>query len=569
MVSLDLLREGPIQARLIELLRAQTWARGHSLIFWACMSMLVASLLFGGGTKAGFLSDVVLELVAIPAFLIALTSLIDLPLKASTSGTRWALLLCLSIGIMPLLQLVPLPSWIWTRLPSRENVEAVFNLLGGYLPWMPISVLSNATWVSFLSLLAPMAIFLAVVQLSYLERRQLTMVIVAMGVISSFIGLMQVAQGPSSPLRFFAFTNTMEAVGFFANRNHFAALLYSALPFAAAWAIDVAFKSGSWADLKRFAAKTVVVLAACSIVLIVLIAGETVARSRAGLFLTIVALAGAFALVFTDRRSASSGVTPSKLLVGVVLLAATFAVQFALYRILDRFAVDPMEDARIPFAHNTIRAAIAFMPFGSGLGTFVPVYEMFEPPSDVLANTYANHAHNDFIELWLETGVIGVGLLVLFVIWMGFRFVNAWWRVPSHASPLDCSLVRAATIVIALLLAHSFVDYPLRTGTMMAVVAFSCGLLTEPIWSRGSTANRVQVSGLESTSLEKSVSSEPSTVLSSPRLPPISNRAGPPNPSSRQPAGLWGEGLEWPQEWSKNESDVPTGFPRGPEKPQK
>ena len=77
-------------------------------------------------------------------------------------------------------------------------------------------------------------------------------------------------------------------------------------------------------------------------------------------------------------------------------------LQFSLYRILDRFGDDPMADARIPFARNTIAAAKAYMPWGSGLGSFVPVYAMTEPPRDVLANTFANHAHNDILELWLE-----------------------------------------------------------------------------------------------------------------------------------------------------------------------
>ncbi len=37
------------------------------------------------------------------------------------------------------------------------------------------------------------------------------------------------------------------------------------------------------------------------------------------------------------------------------------------------------------------------MPLGSGLGTFVPVYQTFEKPSDI-AVTYVNHAHNDLLE---------------------------------------------------------------------------------------------------------------------------------------------------------------------------
>ena len=59
--------------------------------------------------------------------------------------------------------------------------------------------------------------------------------------------------------------------------------------------------------------------------------------------------------------------------------------------------------------------------------------------------------------------------------------MEIWRSAPARgASELDWTLARAATIVVALLVAHSFVDYPLRTGAMMAVMAFACALLIEP-----------------------------------------------------------------------------------------
>ena len=85
-----------------------------------------------------------------------------------------------------------------------------------------------------------------------------------------------------------------------------------------------------------------------------------------------------------------------------------FAIQYALYRILHRFPEDPLQDARIGFARNTITAALAFMPLGSGMGTFVPVYATFETAKDALLDTFANRAHNDILELWLEAGAMAL-----------------------------------------------------------------------------------------------------------------------------------------------------------------
>src|SRR5690606_34815955 len=113
-------------------------------------------------------------------------------------------------------------------------------LAGRELPWWPLSVAPHTTWLGLVSLVVPLGVFLATIQLQRRERRLLSLAVLAVGIISVFLGLLQVAQGPESPLRFFAFTNPTEAVGFFANRNHFAALLYSLTLLAAAWTVHAA-----------------------------------------------------------------------------------------------------------------------------------------------------------------------------------------------------------------------------------------------------------------------------------------------------------------------------------------
>jgi O-antigen ligase len=466
--------------------------------------------------------------------------------------------------LVPLLQLVPLPPLLWTTLPNRQLLVGTFELLERELPWMPISVLPRATWLSALSLLPPLAVFLGTLLLGYRERRLLCILLLGTGILSVFVGLSQVAQGPQSVLRFFEFTNQNEAVGFFANRNHFAALLYALTLFAAVWVIEAAAGVGS-VERGRLDTAWMAAVAASLVVLVIILAGQAMARSRAGLVLTIVALFGAFALAVTDHRNASVGslakVTPAKLMMGAIILAIILVVQYALYRILQRFDVDPLQDARIVFARNTFVAAKAYMPLGSGMGTFPSVYALFEKPQDALIDVYANRAHNDVLELALEAGVVGLGLAILFVAWLAIRSVKVWRGRDLTLGGIDLSLARAATLVVGLIIGHSLVDYPLRTGAIMGLLAFACGLLVEPLSvdEKTSPPRQVRAARPRQPSNKERIPSggvarqlrEPPSLGGAEPQPSLADAEAQPSLGDTKPQHTqrWGDDVQWPSEW--------------------
>ena len=430
-------------------------------LFYLCAAMIAASLVLGGATRSGFLSDVILALLAVPLLAFVVWRLFDTDI---TRQMRWALAFCLALIALPLLQLIPLPGWLWTILPHRGISAASFALIGEDPPWMPLSVSPEATWLSALSLLPPLSIFLGVTLLGYRDRRWLSLVILVVGLISVFLGLLQVAQGPASTLRFFQFTNLTEAVGFFANRNHFAALIYSLVLLTAAWAVNAGAAASSAISQREFNAISIFGALLCFTIFVVLLAAEAMARSRAGLALTFVAVLAAFSLGAVDRRIGRGDSGVARMLTGAIAIALLLIVQFALYRIFERFDVDPVQEARITFVSNTIEAARAYMPVGSGLGSFVTVYHLFEKPQDVIPNIFITRAHNDVVEAWLETGIFGLALMGWFVVWLVRRSLQVWrGGIPFGANETRLVARTLATIILALLAAHSFVDYPLRT----------------------------------------------------------------------------------------------------------
>src|SRR5262245_20098903 len=105
-------------------------------MFYLSAVVIEASLILGGGTRGGFLSDAILQLTGIPLLFVALWKLFEVEW---TRQLRIALFFCVAIVAIPVIQLIPLPPSLWASLPNREISAESFQILGQTVPWMPIS----------------------------------------------------------------------------------------------------------------------------------------------------------------------------------------------------------------------------------------------------------------------------------------------------------------------------------------------------------------------------------------------------------------------------------------------
>jgi O-antigen ligase len=191
-----------------------------------------------------------------------------------------------------------------------------------------------------------------------------------------------------------------------------------------------------------------------------------------------------------------------------------------------------------------------------------------------MINAYANHAHNDVLEVWLEGGAVGLGLMVLFAIWLALRSVKVWRRAPCHgALEIDRSLARAAVLIIILLIVHSFVDYPLRTGAMMATIAFACALLIDPpvATENENGAEQLAIRRSETQSGTYPAAPPVSPALASSPTPPLQSTARPSKVPRRPLANPGGVNIEWPEAWRKSltpRSPSANDKPTNPAKPR-
>lgn len=448
-------------------LRIPGAASGRVLAVGA-LALLVSALLLGGATREGELVTAFVRLLSLPVLLVAAARLAANP----PPGARWPLMILAAVVAVPAIQLIPLPPGLWSILPGRGPIAETYLAAGIALPWAPLSLTPDATWNSLLALLPPAAMFMAVLALDVPTRRAFVPWVLAVVAASIVLGILQVADGPDSGLRPYETTNASAAVGFFANRNHQASLLIAALPLAAFWTL-------SW--LKRTEGHRMLVVLLGAGLALGIIAGVGVSTSRAGVLLLVPAGIGCLLLVL---RSLGIRVSRRAVIIAaaVAVLGVLPALGFGLVQILGELPQSMATDARVTAAPAIAVAGATYLPFGSGLGSFDPVYRMLETP-EAMTNAFLNHAHNDYLEVWLETGLFGPVLIVLFFAWLGVRGARLW-RAPGVGG----SLALAASLSVLLVALHSVVDYPLRTAAMATLFAFACGCLVAPAARRTGAA---------------------------------------------------------------------------------
>jgi O-antigen ligase len=336
------------------------------------------------------------------------------------------------------------------------------------------------------------AVFFSVSQQDQESRFRLAGVVIGLGALALLVGFIQALRGPNSDLQFFGFTISSEVAGFFANRNHFAAQLYTTLIFAAVW---FACSTNMFVSAGTRSTPTIIWFVASAIFVIALLAGLALARSRAGLLLSIAAVAGIVVMFFQSPRELHRPKETNRsvkwLAVATLAFAMIFAIQFGLHRFITRFEADPLDDYRFILSPTTLGLAFQNMPFGTGLGSFVEIYANNEKTQN-LFNGYANRAHNDWAEFLLEAGIFGAIIASFFLAWFVIRTFQIWQQRSTPSGEYDFMLQRGGSLVILLLLAHSLVDYPLRTTAISVIFAYAAALLVQP--PTASRANRFPAS---------------------------------------------------------------------------
>lgn len=415
---------------------------------------LLIALIFGGGGSLNPAQEIIVQVSSIVLIVFILA---EFRFRRPSGIEIFAFAFLIAILALPVLQLIPLPPELWRNFPLRHVQVEIADFLGVGNDFAPLSVVPDATRRAGLVLVVPISAFLAGVQANAFERKCFILVVILGSALSAMVAIAQAAAGPDSGLVYMyggAHVRAGYLTGLFANYNHQANLMVVTCVLSLGMA-----RSNS--SHRKFG------LAAIYFGFATLFAAATVATgSRTGSAI----LAAAMIICFTGPAWRLAKLRPTIALgafIAILLLAFAVAQTGAAQRLAARYALPT--DARSRFWPEVWYVLRESWPTGTGLGTFDPVYRSLESLTS-LGSHYINHAHNDYMEFIIETGLLGVLLIGAFLI----LFVYCLFRLVLAKKNGSNGGVYYL-IALAVPMIHSIIDYPLRILTIEMVFGLLCG----------------------------------------------------------------------------------------------
>ena len=385
----------------------------------------------------------------------------------------------LFLGLAPLwtamVQLTPLPASLWAALPGRDlYVQALAVAQAPAAAFRPLSLVPDATWVSVLAGIPLTAAFLLAHTCTPRQLTVLTRALVVFALAQAVLGLLQLSRFPGL---YFDAVLVGRVIGSFANPNHFASYIAMTVPLAI-----LALRQGHAPAPARGGTHggRGAGGALWGVVLFILLAAVLASNSRGGAVTCLVVTLLAVLLPLRRRHA------PARhwRLAGVAALLLLVMAAVGLDALMSRFENDPtpyLAGDRWVQVTSTWRAALAFWPVGSGLGTFAAVFPTFQPAG---LRGFINHAHNDYVQLLMECGLLAVVLAGVAVALVARQAARLMRR--ARAVGLDAPALLQASCGLGLLavLLHSWVDFNLRIPANALSAAFLLGAFLRPLASR-------------------------------------------------------------------------------------
>ena len=397
-------------------------------------------------------------------------------------------------GILPLalfllwtaIQLVPFPVF-FVKIISPSTVRLYQETIGIAEPvqWISLSINNRSTLLEFFRYATYVIFYILTVQL-FTRKEYLKKTVKYVVLLSAAIATLAILQYFLSADKIYGFRSVPENAtpfGPYVYHNHYAGFMEMVFPLSLALFLYyrpvVMYGSFRQRVFEFFDNPKTNMHFLFGLSTIIIGASIFLSYSRGGIISLCISLCFlAIMLFFRNTRRENFVLFPMSMIL-ILFSVGWFGWDF----IFDRFekirnAEGLIHDARLVIWGDSMNIIKDFFLSGTGLGTFIDIYPGYR---SVPGNLIFNHAHNDYLELLTNGGLICAGLMLWFMSSIFHTTIKVFRIRKDSYSILMC--LACMTGIISILL-HSITDFNLNNGANGLYFFFLIGLMVSAAHTR-------------------------------------------------------------------------------------
>jgi len=472
------MRENRINLSTIDVPPASNKQGFDKVIEWLLISLLAFMPLAFGAVEA-WSEEVVLALAAAISVCFALKLVFEEKTRLTWS---WAYIPVALFIFVAVFQLIALPSGVLSAISPGTAVtkKALLSDLpnsGSLLKFMALSFYPQATKQNLRLVLGVAAVFFVVVNV-YRREEQIKRLLAAIAVIGGSIAVLALAQNLFGNGQIYWFVSTGSGQtysGPFIHHSHYGQFMN--LCIGAGLALVMVKVHEAFAG-KRITPPSVFEYLSSSdskvmwfLLAMIIIGAATVflSLSRGGMVSMLIA-AGFTTLVVSSRRSLKGGGWIMALMALGAFICVLYIGFDAVYDRLATLRALHGYEGRWQILKDLSVSFKRFPLLGTGLGTHEVVYPMFDRST---ISHLAAYAENEYAQAAEETGLIGLGALAVFAIFVWASYVR---NVRKASVPIHSAAYGLGFGLLAIML-HSLSDFGQHLPANALLSGVSCALL--------------------------------------------------------------------------------------------
>lgn len=391
------------------------------------------------------------------------------------------------IGLVPLvlllafmvLQIIPLPADVIKIIsPGTYEIYSPLLAVQDVKSWIPLSVNIRETLHELLRVTSYALMYILTIHLLTAPGRlkNTANVVILLAATIAFFSIIQEVSSPEKIYWFRQGPSNAHPFGPWINPNQFAGYMEMMCPLAFALYLFYRPRVKGQESLREkivsfFAEPGVHHHLYLGLSTVLMALAVFVSLCRGGI-LSLVAAGALFLFLYNIKFPKRGRVTLLALLGCIAVAVSWFGWDIIVAEFNKSFDVSGrLADGRLTLWRDVSLIIKAFPVFGTGFGTFVSIYPLYKTIDD---NLIYDHAHNDYLELFTDGGVIGFLLaawFVLAVLWHGWKMIRE--RRDQYAILIG---IGAITGICAVLF-HAITDFNMHNGAVGFYFFFLCGVL--------------------------------------------------------------------------------------------